>query len=450
MDKPRDRWGSQLGFILATIGFAIGLVNIWRFPYLTGQNGGGAFLLIYLALAVVIGIPLFTAEISLGRKAQKSPAAGMRALAGERSPWRIIGWLGIGAALLIMAYYQIIMGWIAAHLVRAFGAGYSETDPAALSATFDAFTARPGLVLASTAAVMTLVGLIVSRGLRKGIERAAKLLIPVLFVFLVVLAIVGLQFEGASAGLRWLFYPDFSAVTAATWLAALGQVFYSIGVGMAGAFVFGSYLDPERSDIPGSATKIVAFDTVAAVLAGIVIFPALFAFGLEPDAGPGLLFVTMSGLFARLPAGDLLAGAFFFLVFVAGLTSCLALIETLTGTFMDTFGWSRPRSLWSLLGLLFTGGVVIALGYGPWQHIQVAGLGFFGMADYLSGNVFLTLGGLAIALYVGTSWGFERFREDTNRGAGSIRVTALWGPIMRFVAPIAVTLVLLAGLGILG
>ena len=450
MNTPRDRWGSQLGFILATIGFAIGLGNIWRFPYLTGQNGGGAFLLIYLLLVVVIGIPLFTAEISLGRKAQKSPAAGMRFLAGERSPWRIIGWLGIGAALLIMAYYQIIMGWIVAHLIRAFAGGFSETDPQALQTAFDEFTARPGTVLTYTAAVLLILGLVISRGLREGIERAAKLLIPILFFFLVALAIVGVRFDGASAGLSWLFVPDFSAVTASTWLAALGQVFYSIGVGMAGAFVFGSYLDPEHSDVPGNATKIVAFDTVAAVLAGVVIFPALFAFGLEPNSGPGLLFVTMSGLFARLPAGDLLAGAFFFLVFVAGLTSCLALIETLTGTFMDTFGWPRRRSLWTLLGVLFAGGAVIALGYGPWAHLTVAGRGFFDLADYVSGNIFLTLGGLAISLYVAWSWGFDGFREDTNRGAGPIRVTAAWGPVMKFIAPIAVAFVVLTGLGLLG
>lgn len=276
------------------------------------------------------------------------------------------------------------------------------------------------------------------------------MLIPVLFVFLVGLAAVGMTFDGAMAGVRWLFQPDFSAVTAGTVLAALGQVFYSIGVGMAGAFVFGSYLDPDSSDVPGNATKIVAFDTIAALLAGLVIFPALFAFGIAPDAGPGLLFVTMSGLFAQLPAGDVLAGCFFFLVFLAGLTSGLALIETLTRTVMETFDWPRARSTWSLLALLFLGGVVIALGYGPWQHVQIGGLGFFGLADYISGNVFLTLGGLAIALYVGFSWGFDRFSEDTNRGAGRIRVTPSWGPVMRFVAPVAVALVLLAGLGLLG
>ena len=436
--------------MLATMGFAIGLGNIWRFPYLTGQSGGGAFLLIYLVLAVTIGIPLFTAEISLGRKAQRSPAAGMRALAGDRSPWRVIGWLGIGAAVLIMMYYQIIMGWIAAYLVRSFGAGFSETDPAAIAASFDAFTARPPVVLAYTAGVMAIVGLIVSRGLQQGLERAAKILIPVLFVFVVGLAVVGLRFDGAAEGVRWLFVPDFSVVDAGTWLDALGQVFYSIGVGMAGAFAFGSYLDPEDSDVPGDAARIVAFDTIAAILAGLVIFPALFAFGLEPDQGPGLLFVTMSGLFARIPGGDFAAGAFFFLVFVAGLTSGLALTETLTGTVMETFGWGRRRSLWSLLAFLFAGGTVIALGYGPWADVRIAGRDLFGVADYLSGNVFLTLGGLAISLYVGWVWGFDRWSEETNRGAGSIRITGLWAPLIRFVAPVAVTLVVLAGLGLLG
>lgn len=450
MSTPRERWGSQLGFILASIGFAVGLGNIWRFPYLTGQNGGAAFLLIYLLLALVIGVPLFTAEISLGRRAQRSPAAGMRALAGERSPWRLIAWLGIGAAFLILSYYQLIMGWIAAHLVRAFGAGYTETDAAALASAFDAFTARPAEVLLYTAAVMLLAGLIVTRGLRDGLERAARILIPILFFCLIALAIASLSLDGAGEGVRWYLRPDFSAVGPATWLAALGQAFYSIGVGMAGAFVYGSYLDPERSDIPGAAVRIVLFDTAAAILAGLVIFPALFAFGLAPDSGPGLLFVTMSGLFARLPASDLAAGLFFFLVFIAGLTSGLALLETLARTAMDSFGWGRRRAVWTTLATLFAVGIAIALGFGPWAGVRFLGRDLFDLADVLSGNVFLTVGGLAIALYVAAAWGFERFREDTNRGAGPIRVTRAWGPLMRFVIPAAVGLVVLSGLGLLG
>jgi len=448
--KQRERWSSQLGFLLATIGFAVGVGNVWRFPYLTGRNGGGAFLLIYVVIAVVIGIPLFTAEISLGRRAQKTPAAGMRALEGRGSPWRLIGWLGIGAALLIMSYYQVIMGWIAAHLVRAFRGGYTETDPTALAAAFDAFTADTTTVLAYTAAVMALIGVVVSRGLQAGIERSAKFLIPILFLLLVGLSIVGLRFEGAGEGLAWLLRPDFSAVTPATFLAALGQAFYSIGVGMAGAFVFGSYLDPETADVPGNAVKIVAADTLAAVLAGLVIFPALFAFGLEPDAGPGLLFVTMSGLFARIPAGDATAACFFFLVLVAGLTSGLALVECLTATVMDTFGWRRDASVWALVGALFLGGTAIALGFGPWRGVQLAGRGLFDLADYVSGNLFLTLGGLAISLYVGLAWGFDRFRDETNRGAGAVRVTAAWKPVMHFLVPIAVAVVVLSGLGLIG
>lgn len=447
---PREAWSSQLGFILAAIGFSVGLGNIWRFPYLTGQNGGGAFLVVYLALAVVIGVPLFTAEISLGRKVQKTPLAGLRELVGRRSAWRAIGWLGVGAAFLILSYYQIIMGWIAAYLARALGAGYRDADLATLAASFDAFTARPGPVLAFTAAVMVLLGLVVGRGVQAGVERAARVLIPALFFFLVALSVYSLTLDGASAGLVWYLKPDFSALDAGVVLAALGQVFYSIGVGMAGAFVYGSYLDPDRSDVPGSATRIVAFDTLAAILAGLVIFPALFAFGLAPDSGPGLLFVSMSALFARMPGGDLAAGVFFFLVFIAGATSGLALLETLTATAMESLGWSRRRALWTVVGSLYAAGGAIALGFGPWSGLRLFGRGLFDLADYVSGNVFLTVGGLSLALFVATSWGFERFREETNRGAGRLRVTGAWGPVMRWLAPLAVGLVVLAGLGLLG
>jgi len=446
----RERWSSQLGFTLAAIGWAVGLGNIWRFPYLTGENGGGAFLLIYILLAIVIGIPLFTAEISLGRRAQRTPGAGMRKLAGPRSPWRLIAWLGVSAAFLIMAYYQLIMGWIAAYFFRAFGAGFQETDAEVVAASFNAFTARPFVVLAYAAPVMLLAGFILMRGLRGGIERAGRVLTPILFFFLVALAIVSLQFEGASAGVSWYLKPDFSALTPATWLAALGQVFYSIGIGMAGAFVFGSYLDPERSDVPGSAATIVVCDTIAAILAGLVLFPALFAFGVDPDQGPGLLFITMTGLFAHLPASDVAGGLFFFLVFVAGFTSGLGLVETLAGTAMDSFGWSRRRAVWTVLAALFATGVPIALGFGPWASVQLAGRTLFDLADYVSGNLFLTLGGLATALYVATVWGFNRFREETNAGAGRFRVGAAWAPVMRFVVPISVAIVVLAGLGLLG
>ena len=448
MSTPRERWGSPLGFILATTGFSVGLGNIWRFPYLAGENGGGAFLLIYILLAVLIGIPLFTAEISLGRRAQATPLAGMRKLAG-RSPFRAIGWLGVGAAFLIMSYYQLIMGWIAAYFVRAFRGGYDTGSVQAAAESFAAFTARPGEVLAYTVPVMLLAGLIITRGLRRGIERAARLLIPILFFFLVGLGIVSLQLDGAWEGVRWYLAPDFSAIGPETWLAALGQAFYSIGVGMMGAFVFGSFLHPRRSDVPGSAASIVACDTLAAVLAGFVMFPALFAFGMEPDQGAGLLFITMAGLFGRLPAGEVAAAFFFFFVFIAGLTSCLALLEALTASAMDSLGWSRRRSLWVVLGVTILAGVPLALGGGPWAAVQVGGRGLFELADYVSGNIFLTASGLTISLYVATVWGFERFRAETNAGAGRFRVTAAWGPVMRFLVPVAVGLVVLAGLGLL-
>ncbi|WP_420634988.1 sodium-dependent transporter [Candidatus Palauibacter sp.] len=449
MNTPRERWGSPLGFILATTGFSVGLGNIWRFPYLVGENGGGAFLLIYVLLALLIGIPLFTAEISLGRRAQATPLAGMRKLVG-RSPFRLIGWLGAGAAFLIMAYYQLIMGWIAAYFIRAFTGGYRAGSVQAAAESFAAFTSRPGEVLAYTVPVMLLSGFIITRGLRRGIERAARLLIPVLFLSLVGLGIISLRFDGAWEGVRWYLAPDFSAIGPETWLAALGQAFYSIGVGMMGAFVFGSYLHTRKSNIPGSAATIVACDTIAAILAGLVMFPALFAFGLEPDQGAGLLFVTMTGLFGRLPAGEVAAAFFFFFVFIAGLTSGLALLEALAASAMDSLGWSRRRSLWAVVAMLLLAGVPLALGFGPWQAVRIGGRGLFEFADYVSGNIFLTVGGLAISLYVAAVWGFERFRTETNQGAGRLRVTAAWGPVMRFVVPVAVGIVVLAGLGLLG
>ena len=447
----RERWRSRLGFIMATVGFSVGLGNIWRFPYLAGQNGGGAFVVIYLILALAIGVPLFTAEISLGRRAQRTPIAGMRALTGRaRSPWNLIGWLGVIAAFLILSYYQLIMGWIGSYLLQAVSGGLGGASISVLEDRFSAFTADPVAVLVPTAVLMALTGAIVSRGVQAGVERAARLLIPVLFLFLLVLAVGSLRLEGSSRGLSWYLSPDFGAVDGGVVLAALGQVFYSIGVGMAAAFVYGSYLDRRKSDVPGGAAAIVAFDTLAAFLAGLVIFPALFAMGLEPDAGPGLLFVTMSGLFARLPGGALAGGFFFFLVLIAGLTSGMALLEALTATAMESLGWGRRRSLWTVLGLVYLTGIPIALGFGPWAEVRPFGRGLFDLVDFVSGSVLLALGGLLIALYTAWAWGFERFRDETNEGAGRLRVSAAWRPLVRWVIPVAVVLVILSGIGLLG
>jgi len=304
VSSGRETWASRFGFLMATAGFAIGLGNVWRFPYLTGMNGGGAFLLVYVIFAVLIGIPLMTAEMGLGRKAQLTPIAGMRRLTGSRfSLWNSIGWLGCLAAVLVQSYYVMLIGWIIGYFVMIVSGSLAGSSVGSLEATYTSFIATPGPVLGYTYLVIAFLGLMVSRGLRDGLERVSKMAMPVLFALLVILALRSMTLPGASEGLWWYLTPDFSAIDGRTILDALGQTFYSIGIGMAAAFGFGSYLNRRSTDVPGSAAVVVLADTFVAFLAGLVIFPALFAFGLEPDQGPGLLFLTMTNLFGQMPAG---------------------------------------------------------------------------------------------------------------------------------------------------
>lgn len=447
----RESWSSRLGFILATAGFAIGLGNIWRFPYLAGTNGGAAFVVVYLILAILVGIPLITAEISIGRKAQATPLVGMWRLAGSpRSPWSMIAWLGLLAAFLILSYYYVIMGWVVAYVGRTAAGSLRGAESATVAESFQRFIGNTGEVMVYGVAVLLLTGLVVTRGLRQGVERAAKWLMPVLFVFLLVLAVGSLTLPGAVKGLVWYLRPDWSHLNASMILTALGQVFFSVGIGMAGAFVMGSYLHPRESDVPGGAATVVAFDTLAALLAGLVIFPAVFAFGLAPDSGPGLLFVTMTNVFARAPAGTLAGAAFFVLVFIAGFTSIIAVVESLAATVHETWGVRRPVATWGTLGAALIFGIPSALSFGPWSDVHLFGMDFFTLVDWIAVKICLPVGGLLIVLYAAWAWGFDRFREETNVGAGRVTVQLAWRPFMKLVIPVAVAIVTITGLGLFG
>jgi len=446
----RESWGSRFGFIMATAGFSIGLGNIWRFPYLTGMNGGGAWVLVYLLCAFLVGIPLFAAEISLGRKAQLMPIAGMRKLTGRpTNPWNLIGWVGIAAATLIMAYYLMLIGWVLAYVVMTASGKFVGASPEAISAALPAFTGDSRTVMIYTVVVALFSGAVVSVGLQKGVERVSKIMMPMLFVILLLLLVRSITLPGAMEGVTWYLKPDFSKLTGASVLAALGQSFFSIGIGTAGAFGFGSYLHQKESDVLGNAAIVVTFDTTVAFLAGLVLFPALFAAGLEPNAGPGLLFVTLPNLFNRMPAGSLFGGAFFILVLLAGITSAIALMEVLSATLTDAFKWSRKAAVWVLTGALLLLQIPVILSQGPWADIKVQGRNFFDLFDFVSGSILLPVGGLLIVVYAGWVWGFDRFREETNVGAGRVRIPAVWLPIIKFVIPAAVLWILLSGLGIL-
>ena len=445
----REKWGSRLGFIMATAGFSIGLGNILRFPYLTGTNGGGAFVLLYLAFSILIGIPLFTAEISLGRKTQLTPIAGMRALCGGKpSFWLLVGWLGVAGALVQMTYYPIWIAWVVGYFFMTIAGQLIDVPAESFPATFEQFKADSILVLAYTGGVYAFVALVVSRGLRGGIERVARFAMPVLFVLMGVLVVRSLSFPGAMEGLLWYVTPDFGAIDSQTALAALGQSFFSIGIGMAAAFGFGSYLHPTDSNIPGNAALVVVCDTLVALLAGLIIFPALFAFGLEPDSGFGLSFVTMTNLFSQMPAGQLFGGLFFFLLFLAGITSALALVEVLCSTVSDVTGTARGKTAWTISGVLFATSIPMVLSQGPWGSWRFWGKDLLTLTDDLLGSFVLPMSALALALYVAYRWRFARFRDETNVGSGIIKVSRSWRPFVSFLIPAAVGVLLLIALGV--
>lgn len=450
-ERGRESWTSRFGFIMATAGFAVGLGNIWRFPYLTGMNGGGAFLLIYVVFAIFIGVPLMTIEIGLGRRLQLSPLAGMaKATGGYTSPWNLIAWLGLLAATLLNGYYVMLIGWIVGYFWMVSTGQFTGASTEQIQTAYTTFTATPGPVLACTWGVLIAMTLIIRRGLRDGLERVARFAMPVLFVVLVLLLIRSLTLPGAGRGLAWYLTPDFSQITGASVLAALGQAFYSIGIGMAAAFGLGSYLNREHSDVPGSTAIVVVCDTLVAVLAGLVIFPALFAFDLEPNAGPGLLFVTMTNLFAQMPAGQLFGAAFFFLLILAGLTSAMAVFEVIASTLMDVTRLTRGQATLLVAGFWTLLSTLVILFEGPWSELGPWGPSLFVALDSIVGNYLLPAGGLVLALYAVFVWGFGNFRHDVNVGAGSVRVTEAWKPLVTVVIPIAVAIVLLVGLGVIG
>lgn len=442
----RENWGSRFGFIMATAGFAIGMGNIWRFPYITGQSGGGAFILVYLVFTILIGIPLLTAEISLGRKAQLTPIAGMKKLAGDSKWWISIGWVEVIAAILIMAYYLMIMGWVGVYVVEYLTGKFSSMTPEQISTNFDSLVAQPGVVVAYSFGVAVLIGIVLTQGLQGGVERISKIFMPMLLGFFVILAIGSNLFEGSFEGLKWYLSPDFSKINGDVILAALGQVFFSIGVGLAGGFVFGSYLDPKKSDVPGSVALVVAFDTAIAIVSGLVIFPALFAFGMEPDSGPGLLFVTMASLFSKVPYGDAVGAFFFILVFVAGLTSILGLVEAVASSFMDSFKVGRRTGVIYAVTLTFVLSIPSILSFGPWSGFTIMGKNFFNFTDYLSGSIMLPLGGLLISLFVAYKWGFEQFKNDTNEGSAGIKVSNAWKLFLKVFIPAVIAIILINGL----
>lgn len=444
-NNQNESWASRFGFIMTAAGFAVGLGNMWRFPYLVGTEGGGAFVLIYLLFAVIIGIPLFTMEMSLGRKGNSSPVMGMRKINGKGNFWNIFAWLGVLAAFFILTYYFQIMGWIVHYIGKTLSSSFKGLGAEEVSLAFDSLRANPLLIGGLTALNMAIVGFVSSRGLEEGVERAAKVIMPSIFGAIIFMMVRSLLMEGALEGVRWYLQPDFSQITGKTFLNALGQVFFSIGIASGGAMVYGSYLD-DSFDIPKDGLIIISFDTLAALLVGMIMFPAIFSLGMEPGQGPGLLFVTMSRVFSEMAGGHIFGAIFYGLVFLGAFTSAIGYFEPVMTTVRDFLKISRPKAVWISLGIIFVFSIPAILATGPWSHIEILGMNLFDLDDFFSGNILMPLGAIVLIFYTIFKWTFVEFKEDANKGATSFKITNLWKPIVYFVIPIALVVVFVVGI----
>lgn len=444
--QSRETFGSQLGFIFAAAGSAVGLGNIWRFPYLVGMYGGAAFLVVYLAIVAVIGIVCFIGEVSLGRHTRQSNVGAFKTL---NKPWAPVGLIGILAGFMILSFYSVVGGWTIRYFFQAI-AGFSFADPSASGDFFVAFISSPLAPVIYHAVFMAATIWIVYNGVQDGIEKYSNVMMPALFVIIVILAIRSLTLPGGQAGLEFYLKPDFSKITGEVLLAALGQVFFSLSLGMGSILTYGSYLS-KKENIPFVSTVVPLMDTLVAFLAGLVIFPAVFAYGFEPGQGGGLAFVTLPAVFDAMPAGNLFGGAFFFLLFLAALTSAISLLEPVVACMVEERGWERKKATLVMGGIIFSVGVLASLSNGVLSGISFFGNNFFDFLDKTSGNILLPISGLLTSLFIAWIWGSNKaLKEATNDGTINFSWGNLWANVLiKWVAPILITVVFLSSIGII-
>ena len=445
----RDGFATSLGVIAATLGSAIGLGNIWKFPSLTGANGGAAFLILYIVCTLLVGLPVMISELAIGRRARTNAVTAFRILAPTQ-PWWLIGAAGVLAAFLIMAFYTEVAAWVFAYIFKAAVGGLATTDPAVTAATFTDLITNPVQSLVWQWIVLALISVIIIAGVSKGIERVTKRLMPALFILLLIVIVRSLTLPGAREGLAFLFRPDFSKVTWATVLAAMGLSFFKLSVGMGTMTTYGSYFRADQ-DIPGTAFRVMLGDVTVSIMAGIAIFPAVFAFGFQPDAGPSLLFITIPAVFNSMPFGGGFMVLFFILTAIAATGAMLSLLEVPVAFLNERLGWSRRTATVTTSLLLALIGSAAALSSSLLADTKILGKTFFDLFDFASSNVLLPVGGLCVCLFAGWRWGAaEMRRELTNGGTlANARIANLFIGIVKFVTPALVFIVLLSGLGVI-
>ncbi|MCS7233802.1 MAG: sodium-dependent transporter [Synergistetes bacterium] len=443
MSNARGSWTSRVGFIMAAAGSAIGLGNIWKFPYLTGKNGGFAFLIVYLAIVFTMGISVMLAEVVVGKAAQRNPVGAFAKLGGGL--WPLVGFMGLVAGFIILSFYSVVAGWTIAYMIKAPTGLLASTDPKVLGDIFGKFVSDPVEPLIYHAIFMALTILIVAAGIEKGIEKWCKLLIPGLVVILGVLIIRAVTLPGALKGILFYLSPDFSKINAKVVNAALGQAFFSLSLGMGCIMTYASYF-PREENAPKSVIWVTFMDTLVAFLAGLVVMPAVFAFGFDPAAGPGLTFITLPAVFAKMPLGALWAVLFFLLLFFAAITSSISILEVIVAYFVDEMGMSRKKAATIFGIIIFFIGIPSSLSLGKWSGFTIMGKVFLDFMDYLASNIMLPLGGIFISLFVGWVFWKRALIEATSEGRYTLAWAPLWKVVCRYFAPLAIAWILISGL----
>ncbi len=442
-------WSNRLAFILAATGSAVGLGNIWKFPYITGENGGGAFVLVYLVCIALIGVPIMMAEVMLGRRGRQSPINTMATLAAEegRPPvWSSLGWMGVIAGFLILSYYSVIAGWALSYVFRTAAGMFDGVTPQGVNGIFTQLVTDPERLLAWHTIFMAATMIVVARGVQHGLEKAVRYLMPMLFLLLVVLVLYAMTTGHFGAGLSFLFSPDFSKITGNSILIAMGHAFFTLSLGMGAIMVYGSYL-PKKTSITGASIVIAGADTVVALMAGMVIFPIVFANGLEPSAGPGLIFKTLPIAFGQMEGGVWVGTLFFVLLVFAAWSSAISLIEPAVAWLVENRDMNRIyASVW-IGAITWFMGLGTVFSFNIWSGQKIFGKTFFDLLDYLTANIMLPLGGLLIAIFAGWLMSKESSFSELNTGKG---VYNIWDFVIRFVTPLLVMIIFLNAIGVIG
>lgn len=459
---PRVRWGSRIGFVLAAAGSAIGLGNIWKFPYITGENGGGWFVIIYLICIALVGLPIMMAEIFIGRTAERAPVGAFRALSRPGSPWMGVGWLGVAAGFVILSYYSVVAGWAMHYTWLSATNTFAGRSAQEITEIFNNVYASAPINLFWHALFMAMTIAIVMAGVRGGLERWSKILMPLLFLMMIALLIRATTTAGFNAAANFVFAPNADNLTRAGVLEALGHSFFTLSLGMGAMITYGSYLRREDSLVSTSIT-VGILDTIIALMACLVLFPITFTFGMEPARGPGLVFMNMPVAFSQMPGGPIWATIFFILVVFAALTSAISLLEVTSSYFIDERRWSRVKAtlvcgiIITLLGVpsALSGGSQLfgerfqswtsVLGVGP----EGAGFNWFDFFDYLASNWMLPLGGLGIALFVAWRVGDQAREQGFKAGTRLGKLYWGWVFLLRFIVPVGVTAVFLHAIGVI-